>query len=65
MHEFALDSEVLIAYLTVYSRWSVGGILLVAGFLKLRNIDEVTSTVKAFRIVTSKLVRHAAWMVEY
>lgn len=63
MLEIVPDGEAFIAYLTVYARWSVGGLLLVTGLLKACNMKEFVSTVEAFRVVPRRLAKHVTWIV--
>lgn len=59
----SLIVAVLIQYLTVYSRWSTGGLLIFAGLLKVRDMDQFISTVESFQVVPGSRSRYVSWIV--
>jgi len=65
MIEILVVNKAIFSYLSVYARWSVGGILLLAGLLKSRNTTEFNATVEAFRVVPTKWVKHVSWMIVF
>src|SRR5574341_2543481 len=52
--------HLLLSYLTVYARWFVGGLLLMASIAKASNIAEFASTIELFRLTPRPLSRFIA-----
>jgi len=54
---------ILVSYLAVYARWIVGGLLFVAGIVKLRNVAEFVSTIQLFHLIPHRLSNVAAPLI--
>ena len=55
--------HLLISYLTVYARWMIGIILLVAGAVKGRDLGEFDATIQAFRLIPKQWSNAVAHLI--
>lgn len=63
MPDILANHSVWFIYCATYARWIVGGLLLVAGSAKARDIDTFVVTIHAFRLVPRPMAKSVAYLI--